>query len=195
MGDEIKSPYDEKITDKVNDWLEGSFPQGFLWEICGLKSDRKFNVKSYIAAVKTVYSPDSASPSEIMHYADDMISDFTKLDIENFKIISGKVIDKLGYRVNEILNTYKENDGCDFLATEKTTGSKVLVWVRRWKQTKVGEIPLRNFAQAVNDVRAAVGLFVTTSTLSDGAMESARNFEKLKLVLPDELNNVLQRLM
>lgn len=195
MSNEINSPFDEKVTEKVAEWLEGAFPQNFLWEICGLKSEKKFNIKNYLFAMKTAYSPDNSSPSDIMHYADDMLSDFSQLDLENFKIISGKVIDKLGYRVNEILNSYKENDGCDFLATEKSTGNKVIVWVRRWKQTKVGEIPLRNFAQAVNDARAAVGLFITTNYLTDSAVSESKNFEKLKLVLPDELNSVLQRLM
>ena len=67
---------------------------------------------------------------------------------------STRLVLKLGNKVDEILHTYRDSDGVDILSQSEENDDKVLVWVRRWKDSKVGEITLRNFAQAVNDIKA-----------------------------------------
>jgi restriction endonuclease Mrr len=69
------------------------------------------------------------------------------------------------------------------------------VWVRRWKKTRIGEIPLRNFAQAVNDLRVKKGLLVTTAELTESAKTVAERLNKIVIVPPEELNTYLKGLL
>jgi restriction endonuclease Mrr len=93
------------------------------------------------------------------------------------------------------MTTYREPDGVDFWAIDIKTQEPVYVWVRRWKKTKVGEIPLRNFAQAINDLKAKGGLFVTTTGLTEGAEGSLQQLNKVRVVGPDELDQYLKGLL
>jgi restriction endonuclease Mrr len=56
----------------------------------------------------------------------------------------------------------------------------------------VGEIPLRNFAQAINDAKAKQGYFFTTSPLTPAAEGILKNLEKVRVVYPDEFLRLLQ---
>jgi len=101
----------------------------------------------------------------------------------------------MGYAVDEILTTYREADGVDFLAHSLAEKEKVLIWVRRWKGTKVGEIPLRNFAQAINDIKAKNGLFITSTELTPSAEGSMNMLSKVTVVYPDQLAALLADLI
>jgi restriction endonuclease Mrr len=116
---------------------------------------------------------------------------FLSMDLENFRIAANRVALKLGYSVDEILNTYKESDGVDFMSHSVAGGSKCLIWVRRWKGTMVGEIPLRNFAQAINDIKATEGLFITTTGLSGPAETALKRLSKVTVVTPEQLRGLL----
>jgi tetratricopeptide (TPR) repeat protein len=183
----------ESISDTTDDWLLNPFPPNFLWGICSLKNEKKFPIRDYIVSTKV----SSEGEAEYSDYSSekDLLAKFVKIDTENFRIIANRVVGKLGYKVDQILPSYRESDGVDFMATKKDTKEKTYVWVRRWKQTKVGEIPLRNFAQMVNDHKAAQGLFITTADLTDEAMGTMNRLSKVRVVLPEELNTYLQGLV
>ena len=97
--------------------------------------------------------------------------------------------------MDEILPSYREADGVDFLAVDPATRDKTLVWVRRWRDLRVSEIPLRNFAQAVNDAKAKQGLFITTSELSSVGEDAVKRLSKVRVVAPEELGNTLAGLI
>jgi tetratricopeptide (TPR) repeat protein len=183
----------DTVNDMMEDWLKTPFPNEFLWEVCSLKSKQKFDLKKYIVSTK-VTSESDADYSD-MGYSHDLLEKYMALDTENFKIISNRLVGKIGYKVDQIMQTYRENDGIDFMAINKETKEKTFVWVRRWKQSRVGEIPLRNFAQMINDVKAAAGLFVTTSPLTEEAQKTVANLSKVTVVLPEELNTYLRGLL
>jgi restriction endonuclease Mrr len=109
--------------------------------------------------------------------------------------VAYRVCEKLGLIIDEILNTYRESDGVDFLAFQKDNKTKTLVWVRRWKGTSVGEIPLRNFAQAINDAKAKQGYFITTSPLTPSAESILKNLEKVNVIYPEEMLKLLKGLV
>ena len=72
---------------------------------------------------------------------------------------------------------------------------KIFVWIRRWKGTSVGEIPLRNFAQAINDAKAKQGFFITSSPLTPPAESILKNLEKVNVIYPEEMLRLLKGLV
>jgi len=187
----LKENFDISVVEYVDEWIEKAFPKDFLWNICGLKSDIDINIRDVAVTTRVSSTKDDSYGSSISHDYSMNLETFIKLDNENFRIISNRLLGKLGYKVDQILQTYRESDGVDFL-TISPEKDKVLVWVRRWSKTKVGEIPLRNFAQAINDIKAKRGLFVTTAELTIGAETSLKNLSKVSVVNPEEVGQMLQ---
>ncbi len=186
------------IEEQVNEWHRDFFPEDFIWKICGLKSQYEIDISKIRIPSKAGAGKKSTagnSDGKIEAVQSEILNKYQDIDVENFRIISSRVLLKLGYDVDEILNTYKDFDGVDFLAHATTSGKTVLVWVRRWKDTVVGEIPLRNFAQAINDMKASEGIFITTSGLSGPAEASLKNLVKVKVITPDQMSGVLAGLL
>ncbi|HPJ35026.1 MAG TPA: restriction endonuclease [Spirochaetota bacterium] len=177
-------------------WKDKAFPENFVWNICGLRSENRVEIGAILAAGRSTvvrekkeYEEKNTSTEELNFEA------FYKLDAENFRSISYRMCEKLGLVIDEILNTYRESDGVDFLADHKETRAKTLVWVRRWKGTSVGEIPLRNFAQAINDAKAKQGYFITTSPLTASAEGILKNLGKVSVIYPEEVLRLLRGLI
>ena len=187
------------VIDFADNWLDDAFPANYLWNICGLKSSIEIDIKPIITAVRTgpVRTDGSSSEKEsISDSAFDRIEKFCNIDVEKFRIISNRVVSKLGYNVDEILQTYRENDGVDFIARSNAEkGIKALVWIRRWKGVQVGEIPLRNFAQAINDMKVNLGLFISASDLTESGEEASSRLSKVTVVPPETLAELLNNLI
>lgn len=183
------------LEDYYRAWLEEIFPKNFLWELCGLKSDKEINIRGLLTTTRITKTTEIKAESEGISYVNfDTIEQFNKMNVENFKITANRLVSKLGYKVDQILTTYRESDGVDFLALSPEK-QKVLIWVRRWTKTKVGEIPLRNFAQAINDIKASKGIFITSSDLTPSAENSLQNLSKVQVVRPEELAVLLEGLL
>lgn len=191
MKDDLESP----VSESVENWIANAFPANFLWEICGLKSDRKVDLRNIMVTTRISLGKDDALDGISSRDDRDRVEAFSALDSENFRILSNRVVSKIGYKVDQILQTYREADGVDFLAYSLQTKEKALIWVRRWTQTRVGEIPLRNFAQAINDMKAREGLFITAADLTDGAVVALKQLSKVTVVQPAELNALLKDLI
>lgn len=192
------SVFDDSIYDDMEHWLHTYFPENFLWNICNIKSEYVFDIKKYstINRVKTESTGTSfTSEAGAIAKGGNNMESFIALDNENFRIIANRLVQKLGYRVDEILSTYKDPDGVDFMGVDKNTNEKTMVAVRRWKSMKVGSIPLRNFAQTVNEMKAQRGLFVTTAELNEGAVSSLASLTKVEVVLPEDVEKELGGLL
>ncbi len=193
-ADEMKDDFEIYVSDSTDDWQANAFSPKFLWDICGLKSDKEVDIKNMLVTTKVTKGKDQKAADSSSGDFNERIEKFCNLNTENFKIMSNRLVSKMGFKVDEILPTYREADGVDFL-TFGEDGKKVLVWVRRWQDTKVGEITLRNFAQAINDAKASKGLLVTTAELTDGAEKSLKNLSKVTPIYPEEVNNLLKGLI
>jgi len=188
--------FDVSVMDYIDEWITNPFPPNFLWNICGLKSDRDLNIKNVMVTTRVSADADGQSSGSGRHKSGgDLIATLMGLDTENFRIIANRLVSKMGFKVDQILQTYREADGVDFLAIDNQTKDKTLVWVRRWSKTNVGEITLRNFAQAINDIKAKQGLFLTTAELTDAARGSMRKLSKVTVIEPDEVNTLLRGLL
>ncbi|MBN1534004.1 MAG: restriction endonuclease [Spirochaetes bacterium] len=189
----------ESVTDYFDDWINNAFPQDFLWNICGLKREKPLDLKRTIASAKvTAKGEGGGLASRDVDDSDiyERLDSFFNLDVESFRIVSNRVVSKLGYNVDEILQTYRENDGVDFMARSMEDKSqRALVWVRRWKGVQVGEIPLRNFAQAINDIKANLGLFITASDLTPAGEAASSRLSKVTVIFPEKLAELLANLL
>jgi tetratricopeptide (TPR) repeat protein len=182
--------FEGSVLDLSDAWIESAFPENFIWNICGLKSDKKLDLKQITVTTRVggggaVFSDDSA------YDAMERVNEFEKIDNEKFRIIANRMLGKLGYRVDEILQTYREQDGVDFMAYSIAEKERTLVWVRRWKDTKVSDIPLRNFAQAINDSKSKQGVFMTTTEITPSGEDALKRLSKVKLIGPIELGKLL----
>src|SRR4030042_2501433 len=127
---------EEPVTDPAEEWLQEAFSANFLWNNCGLKSEKEVDLDPVLAAARAESARDdgySPGKSESSTLAAEKIEAFFNLDVENFRIIANRAVGKLGYRVDEILPTYREGDGVDFMAITVPGKEKTLVWGRRWK--------------------------------------------------------------
>ncbi|TAL39116.1 MAG: tetratricopeptide repeat protein [Spirochaetes bacterium] len=184
----LRDDFEISIMDNIDEWIQNPFPATFLWDICGLKSERKLDLKNIMVTARIARTREGeGTPLAADGDTMELIDKFCQLDSENFRIIANRVVGKMGYKVDQILQTYREADGVDFMAYDAATKDKTLVWVRRWTKTMVGEIPLRNFAQAINDAKAKKGLLVTASDLTEPAKANLDKLPKVNVIFPEEL--------
>ncbi len=191
-------PDDSKpLINEAEPWKERAFADNFLWSICGLKSEQELDIQSIISSFRPSGSKEKRSMEDpgLIKESAATIDELIKLDTENFRSISYRVCEKLGLIIDEIMTTYRESDGVDFMATQKEGKTKTLVWVRRWKGANIGEIPLRNFAQAINDFKAKQGYFITTAPLSPAGESALKSLDKVTVVFPEELSVLLKGLV
>jgi hypothetical protein len=191
-------PDDSKpVITEAGSWRDKAFPDRFLWNICGLKSEQEMDLQSIVSSGRTSGSKERrvADDSGDIKESASTIQELYKLDADSFKSAAYRVCEKLGLVIDEIMTTYRESDGVDFMATQKEGKAKTLIWVRRWKDANIGEIPLRNFAQAINDTKAKQGFFITTSSLSPAGESALKGLSKVKVIYPDELAGLLKGLV
>lgn len=197
--DKKKTDFEETVVDFFDDWLESAFPGNLLWMICGLKSNVDIDIRNYVVItkqkVKSTTSSSSIEQGSSVKSSTDVVEKYCDLELDMFKLITNRAVEKMGYRVDEIMTTYREHDGVDLMTTNKETKEKTYFWIRRWKKTKVGEIPIRNFAQSVNDIKAAKGVFITTSGLTESAATAAQRVNKIRIVEKEEFESYLAGLI
>ncbi len=188
-----RDDFEDSIVDHVEGWLGSAFPQNFIWEICGLKSDRNVDVRNVMVSARISVPRDAEGEGRKAGLDSfDRLEKFNTLDNEGFRMAANRVVSKMGYKVDQILQTYRENDGVDFLAYSMADKERCLVWVRRWTKMMVGEITLRNFAQAINDQKAKQGLFISTTDLTEAAKGNLDKLSKITVIYPDQLNEFLR---
>jgi tetratricopeptide (TPR) repeat protein len=185
------------VISEVDFWREKAFPENYLWNICGLKSEKALEISSIISTGKIQGTREkrSSDDTEPGRQTASTIEDLYGLDSESFRRVAYRLCERLGFVIDDIMTTYRESDGVDFMATQKAGKVKTLIWVRRWKGSSIGEIPLRNFAQSINDVKAKQGYFITTSPLSPAGESALKNLEKVTVIYPEEVSRHLKGLI
>lgn len=192
-----KTDDSKPVMSEIELWKERAFPENYLWNICGLKSEKTLDLGGIISSARTQGTRErkTSDDSDSSRDSASTIEELYKLDSESFRSVAYRLCEKLGFVIDDIMTTYREADGVDFMATQKTGKVKTLIWVRRWKGSSIGEIPLRNFAQSINDVKAKQGYFITTSPLSAAGEGALNNLEKVTVIYPEEVSKLLKGLI
>jgi len=189
----------KSVLTEVEVWKSRFFPEQFVWNICGLKSNYSIDIDGIIAPYRSSGVMEKKFPDDSVGDKDspgDDLAAFYRIDAESFRSASYRMCEKLGLVIDDILTTYRDADGVDFMAhLRESSKTKVLVWVRRWKGASVGEIPLRNFAQAINDSKASQGYFITTSPLTQAGESSLSNLSKVTVIYPEEVAKLMKGIL
>ncbi len=195
---------ENSVLDEIDRWKGKAFPDDFVWRICGLRSSKTLDLGQVVSKIRSMSSGAGSTGIEKKAYkpevkisekevpAGEGLAKLQKLDSENFRSIAYRITEKLDLVIDEILNTYRESDGVDFLAHRKGDKAKILVWFRRWEGATLGEIPLRNFAQAINDIKAVQGYFLTTAVLGTAGESALSNLGKVSVIGPEELGRLIK---
>ncbi len=104
---------------------------------------------------------------------DDLIDSISRVSPDRFEILVLELLAKMGYGEPE--HTGKSSDGgIDGVINRDALGlEKVYVQAKRWAN-QVGEPEIRNFSGSLDPFGATKGVFITTSTFSKTARQTAR---------------------
>jgi hypothetical protein len=192
--DDVKS-----VLTEIDAWKSKFFPENFVWNICGLKSSSSIDIESILAPYRFSGGSEKRQVEDVSpgkESGGDDLDRLYKIDAESFRSAAYRMCEKLGLVIDEILTTYRDADGVDFMAhLKENSKTKVLVWVRRWKGASVGEIPLRNFAQSINDSKVQEGYFITTSPLTQAGESSLENLSKVTVIYPEDVAKLIKGIL
>ena len=121
------------------------------------------------------------------------------LNVSNFKKLCKNLIqNKLSY---SILQEYTDNvidynygDEVNYLAYHVTKSRKdlTLISIKRWKNTEVGELIIRDFLLMVNESGAKNGILILPVRLSNSAKSYAKHNDKITVYTRSQFNSFLK---
>lgn len=128
--------------------------------------------------------------------ADELLNNLLQVDPYKFEYIVMELLRKMGYggiSDEAVSVTKKSGDGgIDGVINQDNLGlEKIYVQAKRWANN-VGSVEIRDFIGSLSTNKSNKGIFITTSSFSEGAFECARSADKM-VVLID--GNTLSRLM
>ncbi|UZW12854.1 restriction endonuclease [Clostridium pasteurianum] len=122
--------------------------------------------------------------------ADELLEKLKEVDFFRFEDIVLDLLIKMGYggsRVEAKKATKKTGDeGIDGIINEDRLGlDRVYIQAKRWKDTVVGRPEIQKFSGALDTPGANKGIFITTSTFSNDAIEYVNRLSNKKIILID----------
>ena len=96
------------------------------------------------------------------------------------------LLEKMGYGAGEVLGGSRD-DGIDGIITDddRLELYRIYVQAKRWKKEKVGKPDIQQFAGALLEQDATMGIFVTTSVFTGPAIEYGERKGSPRIVLVD----------
>lgn len=121
------------------------------------------------------------------------------LSLTNFKKLCQNLIqNKLSYSIlqeysDNIIN-YEYGDEVNYLAYHITKSRKdlTLISVKRWKNTEVGELIIRDFMLMINEAGAKNGILILPVRLSNSAKSYAKYNDKITVYTRKQFNSLLK---
>ncbi|MBZ9621423.1 restriction endonuclease [Clostridium sp. FP2] len=120
--------------------------------------------------------------------ADELLEKLKEVDFFKFEEIVLDLLVKMGYggsRIEAKMATKKTGDeGIDGIINEDRLGlDRIYIQAKRWKDTVVGRPEIQKFSGALDTPGANKGIFITTSTFSNEAIEYVNRIATKKIVL------------
>ena len=127
------------------------------------------------------------------------IESIYSLNLNNFKKLCQNIIQtKLSYSIlheysDNIIN-YEYGDDANYLAypTGKSRKEVTLISFRRWKNTVVGELILRDFLMMVNEAEAKNGILILPVKLTNSAKSYAKHNDKITVYTRSQFETLLK---
>ena len=104
---------------------------------------------------------------------DDLLTSISQVSPDAFEHLVVNLLEKMGYGRGEAVGK-SGDEGIDGIIDQDALGlEKVYMQAKRW-QNQVGEPEIRNFSGSLDAKGASKGVFVTTSTFSNSAIQTAK---------------------
>ncbi|MGI6680178.1 MAG: restriction endonuclease [Bdellovibrionota bacterium] len=121
---------------------------------------------------------------------EDVLEKLIAIDFYKFEDIVLDLLIKMGYggsKEEAKQSTSKTQDGgIDGIINEDRLGlDRIYIQAKRWKDTVVGRPEIQKFSGALDTPGAMKGVFITTSTFSDSAIQYAKDLVNKKIILID----------
>lgn len=124
---------------------------------------------------------------------DEILGTLKSIDPKRFEQVVIDLMEAMDYGVGEVTR-FVADGGIDGIINEDELGlSKIYLQAKRYSDGKVNEKEMRDFVGALATNNVSKGVFITTSTFSDKAKNSAQNAHGHSIVLID--GPMLARLM
>ena len=175
----------------LTDWTKSRFSVNFMYQISGLKMDRKIDVESLLS------QEGQPKKREIKKLIDPsiLIERFNSLSGPAFEAACRKIITVLGYRVLSLL-PYREGDGLDILAQSTSEQKqKALFEIRKWENQPISDIFLRNMQNQLNEHKAQEGYVIAAARLTDGAQTALKTMIRIKVINEFDLGDLLAQVL
>ncbi|HHW57794.1 MAG TPA: restriction endonuclease [Clostridia bacterium] len=122
--------------------------------------------------------------------AKELLQKLKEIDFYKFEEIVLDLLVKMGYggsREEAKKATRRTNDeGIDGIINEDRLGlDRIYIQAKRWQNTVVGRPEIQKFSGALDTPGANKGIFITTSTFSNDAVEYANRLTNKKIILID----------
>ena len=136
-----------------------------------------------VATGGSIENDTDVTPEELMVQGDqqlraklveELLENIKKLTPDRFEQLVVNLLEKMGYGKGEAVGRSGDG-GIDGIINQDPLGlEKVYIQAKRWS-SQVGEPEVRNFSGSLDAKGAAKGVFITNSTFSSTAKETARN--------------------
>ncbi len=162
------------------------------------------NSESEIKTQETsVVSPRYVSTSEQLKHlnrkmndelAEELLEGVRDISSDSFERLVVRLLERMGYGEGKVVGG-SGDEGIDGIINQDPLGlEKVYIQAKRW-QNQVGEPDIRNFSGSLDARGANKGVFITTSTFSSTASQTARNISAgnkfIRLINGDELARLM----
>ncbi|KLI59774.1 restriction endonuclease, partial [Brachyspira hyodysenteriae] len=183
-----------KIWEKVLDLWEGNF-YNFEYINSLVEVENTIDVDKILSEYNMQKQLDDNNKQNRNTNIDSIYS----LSMSNFKKLCQNIIqNKLSYSIiqeysDNIIN-YEYGDDVNYLAypTGKSRKDITLISIKRWKNTEVGELIIRDFLLMVNESGAKNGILILPVRLSNSAKSYAKHNEKITVYTRSQFNSFLK---
>ncbi len=156
-----------------------------------------FDVEKYIEGSIFDTKEESIDPKSLT-----LCSQFGNLDIDTFIRKSRQIIKKLDFDIIEENIHSKDvlfsagGEGIDYIAIPKgDKPNRFVIQVRRWESKTVGELVMKNLLDQMNIKNAKFGLFITTSQLSEEAINFVEQTNVINIIQGKQLEFLLNGIL
>ena len=124
--------------------------------------------------------------------ADELLDIMKDGSPDSFERLVVRLLEKMGYGEGEAVGRSGDG-GIDGIINQDALGlEKIYIQAKRWGDQKVGAIPIQTFVGSMDIRRASKGVFITTSTFTSQALQTAQDSSvTLRLIDGPELAHLM----
>jgi len=146
------------------------------------QSDDDSTPSEILNGITDDYTPDeqlaSSYQAHIQMLADETLENVKRISPSGFERLVVELLARMGYGDGRVVGR-SGDQGIDGVLNQDTLGlEKVYVQAKRFDNAQVGEPEIRNFSGSLDPYGATKGIFITTSTFSSTARQTADNISR-----------------